>query len=138
MFQPEKFSDYLSIFAVVLSSFSLFLSWKNYMRDRSHLTLKMMYKKVNKEFQLLVTNDGRRIAVLQEVNALLWISRTHTITTTTYELAEGKQKTYSVPLAMFPGISNPFRVRGFVVMDTRGNSYRVTIFKIYWKILFQN
>lgn len=130
MYQPEKFSDYLAIFAFVLSSFSLFLSWKNYMRDRSHLKLQVTYKKANKEFQLLVTNDGRRIAVLQEVSALLWFGKRHTITTTLYDLTEDRQKSYSIPLAMLPGISSPLRVRGFIVMDTRGNTYRVSTFKV--------
>ena len=41
---PEKFSDYLSIFAVLISSLSLYLSWRNFRRDRSHLKIKLDFK----------------------------------------------------------------------------------------------
>lgn len=128
----------ISISALLVSLSSFILSVRNFYRDRSHLKLKVTYKKEKKEFQLLVTNDGRRTAVLQEVNAKLWFHKPHSITKTVNDLTEGKQKSYSIPLAMFSDVSSPFRIRGFEVLDTHNNHYRISMVKLYWNTLFQN
>lgn len=137
MFQPEKFSDYIAILALLISCASFYLSWRNFRRDRSHLKLTLDYEKQKRQYRIAITNDGRRVATLDKVDALLWFRRQQTVFEHETELTEGKQKNIFVPLVMLPGISNAPAVRGFEAVDTRGNKYRASTFKLYWKILFQ-
>lgn len=78
MFQPEKFSDYLSMIALVFSCLSLFLSWRNFLRDRSHLKVSLDFthrQNQGSQYHVVITNDGRRTATLVKVDALLWFRK---------------------------------------------------------------
>ena len=57
------FSDILSVFAVLISSLSLVLSWRQYARDRSRLKLNLSLRDDVKDgpaFLVSAVNAGRR------------------------------------------------------------------------------
>ena len=62
-------SDYLSIGALIISSISLFLSWRQFSRDRGRLQLKLNFIEQPRggAFTLVVTNDGRRPVTISKV-----------------------------------------------------------------------
>lgn len=127
-----------STVALLISSVSLFISWRNFRRDRSHLKLTLEYERQagpEGQYQLTVTNDGRRAATLTEVNALLWFRERCTVYQQSTPLEEGKQKRILVPLAMIPSLSTPLRVRAFEARDSVGNRYRRSTLGLLLKIL---
>ncbi len=138
MFAPEKFSDYVAILAFIVSCTSFYLSWKNFTRDRSHLKLALdftSHAKRGNQFQVTITNDGRRTASLTRVDALLWFRKRQTVFQQQTVLTEGDLKEIFVPTAMIPSISNPLTVRAFEVRDSVGNEYRASALWLFWKII---
>ena len=135
MFQPEKFSDYLSMVALVFSCASLFLSWRNFMRDRSHLILTLEYENRGRQFHITVINDGRRSATLVRVAALFWFRKREVFFEQETTLTEGTHKKLSAPLARFSSISNPLAVRGFEGVDSVGHTYRAGTLKLLYKMI---
>ncbi|MCI0556652.1 MAG: hypothetical protein L0287_37410 [Anaerolineae bacterium] len=129
----------LSSCALLISSISLIISWRNYRRDRSHLKLSLdfaSHEKQGKRFLVVITNDGRRTATLTRVDALLWFRKHQTIFQQQTVLTEGGSKEILIPQAMFPSISSPLAVRAFEAVDSVGHKYRSSTLWLYWKILF--
>ncbi|MBI3166595.1 MAG: hypothetical protein IPG44_06450 [Anaerolineales bacterium] len=139
MLKPEKFSDYLSMIALVFSSLSLLLSWRNFRRDRSHLKLSLVFETHGKladgQYLLTITNVGRRPATLVKVDAVFWFQKRHNIFSQETVLAEGARKSLSVYLVFFPSISNPLAVRTFEAADSLGTKYRTNTLGLIYTVL---
>jgi hypothetical protein len=137
MFQPEKFSDYIAILALLVSCASFYLSWRNFRRDRSSLKLSMDFEgrpDHGLSYRVTVTNNGRRPATLMEVRALFWFRESQVVFEQETLLEEGRNKVIFVPFAMIP-FPNPLAVRGFEARDSLGNKYHTNTLGLYWKIL---
>ncbi len=136
MFQPEKFSDYLSILAVLLSATSLYISYRNFRRDSSRL-------KVNLEFDVdpvhgsaytvRMINVGRRPASITKVYARLKNGKRYPVMDTTTLLAETQFKDLSVPMAGFRN-EHPLYITAFEVEDSTGKVYKARTWKLWWYI----
>ncbi|HXD09291.1 MAG TPA: hypothetical protein VN653_04450 [Anaerolineales bacterium] len=138
MFQPEKFSDYVSMIALVFSCASLYLSWRNYVRDRSHLKVSLDFENLPKQgsrFEVTVTNDGRRTTTLVRVDALFWFRQRENFFEQETALTEGMHKKLSAPLARFSSISNPLAIRAFEAVDSVGHKYRAGTLRLLYKII---
>ena len=124
--------------ALIISCASFILSWRNFRRDRSHLKLTLEFeghRNQDGQYKVTITNDGRRSAILTEVDILLWFQGRHNIYHQDTDLAEGKQKVIYVPLAMVPSVSNPLRIRAFEARDSVRHTYRKNTLKLLWKVL---
>jgi len=123
------FSDYLSIFALLISAFSLYISWRQYQRDRSHLaaniTLLDRYGELT--YQVRLVNKGRRMATIQRVYACVRSGKRYPVFDTPTQLAETKTLEFSVPLMGFGKAPNdPDHIVAFEAEDTSGKNSRFT------------
>jgi hypothetical protein len=116
----------LSSAAFIVSCASFVLSWQNFRRDRSHLRITLKFEdrpQQQAQYEVTITNDGRRSAKLIEVAALLWFRKRHIIYQQDTSLGEGEQKSIIVPLAMIHSISTPLSIRAFQARDSVGHIY---------------
>ena len=136
MFQPEKFSDYLSIIAVILSATSLYISYQNYRRDTSRLKVKLDFDVTpgrGSKYTVRVANVGRRPASIVKVYARLKNGERYPVFDTLTLLAETQFKDVSVPMAGFRD-KHPLYIRAFEVEDTTGKVYKARTWTLWWQI----
>ena len=101
-------SDILSIFAVLVSSLSLVLSWRQYARDRSRLKMNLSIKDDMKDgpaFLVSAVNVGRRPVTIVRGVALVESGHYYPVYDTRIELKENDAFEFSVP---FSGFSNRY------------------------------
>jgi len=136
MLQPEKFSDYLSILAVMLSAISLYISYRNYRRDVSHLQISLRFDVSpgrGSEYIVRVTNDGRRPASIIRMSARLKNGEQYPVFDTLTLLTETQFKEVSVPMAGFRN-EHPLYIRAFEVQDSTGRVYKARTWKLWWHV----
>ena len=136
MFQPEKFSDYLSIIAVILSATSLYISYRNYRRDTSRLKIVLgfeVHPGRGSNYTVKITNVGRRPASIAKVYARLKNGKSYPVFDTTTLLTETQFKDLTVPMAGFRD-EHPLDIRAFEVEDTSGKVYKARTWKLWWQI----
>ena len=134
---PEKFSDYLSIFAVFISSISLYISWRNFRRDRSHLKIKLDFKVHpgrGSEYLVNIVNDGGRTTTVTKVFARLKSKKRYPVFDGPTPLGETQSKEISVPMAGFKSLLHPLGIRAFEVEDSTGKVYRTRTWKLWYHI----
>ncbi len=121
------FSDYLAILAVLISAFSLYISWRQYQRDRSHLasTISLQNHFGELAYHLSLVNNGRRMTTVQRIYALVRSGKRYPVFDTPTQLGETKTLELSVPLMDFGKAPNdPDHIVAFEVEDSTGNNYR--------------
>lgn len=136
MFQPEKFSDYLSIIAVILSATSLYISYRNYRRDTSRLKIKLgfeVHSGRGSNYTVRIINVGRRPASITNMYARLKNGKRYPVFDTTTLLAETQFKDLSVPMAGFRD-EHPLYITAFEVEDTTGKVYKARTWTLWWHI----
>lgn len=136
MFQPEKFSDYLSILAVLLSVTSLYISWRNFHRDSSRLKVMLEFEVFpgsGSSYTVRMINVGRRPASVIRVYARLKNGKRYPVMDTTTLLAETQFKDLSVPMAGFRN-EYPLYITAFEVEDSTGKTYKARTWKLWWRI----
>jgi len=120
-----QISDYLSITAIIISAISLYISWREYERDRSQLKASLSIVDDNKggeTFLLKIVNSGRRPVNIRTVYARLRNRRRYPVFDTLTLLEETKNLEISIP---FEGFKNPGNVVAFEVDDTTGRRYSI-------------
>ena len=122
-------SDVLSIFAVLVSSLSLVLSWRQYARDRSRLKMKLSIKddmKNGPTFLVSAVNDGRRPVTVVRGVALVESGHYYPVYDTRIELKENDAFEFSVPFSgFFKSMSSGDFIKAFELEDSTGR--RVSI-----------
>lgn len=133
---PEKFSDYLAILALLISSASFYLSWRNYHRDTSRLKIRLDFRTHSgrgNEYLVNVTNVGRRTTTISKVYARLKDKKRFPVFDSSTPLGETQSKEISVPMAGFND-EHPLYIRVFEVEDTTGKVYKAPTWKLWWQI----
>jgi hypothetical protein len=136
MFQPEKFSDFLSILAVILSATSLYISYRNFHCDSSRLKINLEFDVEpgrGSSYTVRMINVGRRPASIIRVYARLKNGKRYPVMDTTTLLAETQFKDLSVPMAGFRD-EHPLYITAFEVEDTTGRVYKAHTWKLWWHI----
>jgi hypothetical protein len=126
-----KFSDYFSIFAVLISALSLYLSWRQYSRDRSHLKLglKITREDIRKgpAFVVSVVNVGRRPATVPHGFAQVSSGKRYPVYDTPIVLEETKGFEFSVYFFdFFRSLSSGSFITAFVMEDSAGKRYSIS------------
>ncbi|MFT3895305.1 MAG: hypothetical protein QM730_27080 [Anaerolineales bacterium] len=134
MFHPEKFSDYLSILALLISSTSLFISVLNYRRQGGILKFALNYEQrgVSGIFLLRVENKGFHSIKINQIRMLVR-ERVYTVDQDGFELEYGKQQTVKISLAGYKDF-HPLEVSRIEVVDIADNVYKISTKPIRRKI----
>jgi hypothetical protein len=124
------FSDYLSIVALVLASISLYVSWRQYERDRSHLKLSLQFQVQTGQgsaYILTIVNSGRRPATIQKCFAKLKDDPTYyPVFDKSTVLTETQAQEISIPLYGFrESLSHPLDIELFAVEDTTSKRWSI-------------
>ena len=136
MLVSGSLSDLLAILAVVLSAISLYVSYRTYRRDASHLHIRLRYDAdpVHGDgYTVRITNDGRRPAAISRVFACEKSGKRYPVMDTVTRLAETEFHDLSVPMAGF-GNGHPSVIRAFEVEDTTGRVYKAVTWPIWWRM----
>src|SRR5512140_2954964 len=136
MFQPGNLSDYLSVLAVFLSALSLYVSYRTYHRDASHLKNSLSYDTDavhGNGYRVRIINDGRRPAMISRVCARVQSGRRYPVMDTLTPLAETEFRDLQVPLSGF-GNGHPSAIRAFEVEDTAGKVYTAKTWPLWWRL----
>jgi len=122
-------SDILSVFAVLISSLSLVLSWRQYARDRSRLKLNLSLRddmKGGPAFVLSAVNAGRRPATVVRGVAVVESGHYYPVYDTRIELKENDAFDFSVPFSgFFNSLPSGDFIKAFELEDSTGR--RVSI-----------
>ena len=117
-------SDYLSILAVAISGISLYISWRQYSRDRSHLKLGLKVQEDIRNgptFIISVVNVGRRPTTIVRGYALVSSGKRYPVFDTPTVLEETKTLEFSVPFAGFEKtFSFPYIIKAFEIEESTG------------------
>jgi len=129
-----RFSDYIAAVALVISAFSLYLSWRQYSRDRSHLRLSLRFELTTGQgssYVLRVVNAGRRTANIDSCYARFRSGRRYPVTDKPMMLEETHATEVSIPLYGFRNsISHPLDLVAFEVRETTGAVHTIKTRKI--------
>ncbi len=121
-------SENISIVALILSGISLFISWRQFDRDRSRIKLSLEFlveTGMGSAYILDITNTGRRITTITQCYAKLASNSTYyPISDTETALGETQNTEVVVPLHGFKNsISHPLDIELFAVEDTTGKRH---------------
>ncbi len=136
MFQPEKFSDYVAILALLVSCASFYLSWRNFQRDTSRLKIVLGFEVQagsGGRYTIRVINVGRRPASIARVYARHRDGSRHSVFDIATLLAETQFKDLTVPMAGLQD-NHPLDIRAFEVEDISGKVYKAHTWKLWWRI----
>ena len=121
-----SFSDFISIFALVVSAVSLYLSWRQYRRDRSHLDALITVDNKYGEpiYSVRVVNKGRRPATVNRIYARVRNKKRYPVYDTLVSLEEMDKIDFTVPMAGFSSAhDDPDFIVAFEVEDTSGKTF---------------
>ncbi len=121
------FSDYLAILAFLISTLSLYISWRQYQRDRSHLesSINLLNHYGEMTYQVRLVNSGRRLVTIQRVYARVRSGKRYPVFDTPTQLGETKTLEFNVPLMDFGETPNdPNIIVAFEAEDTTGKNHR--------------
>ena len=117
-------SDYLAVLALLISAISLFISWRQYSRDRSHLKLSLdIQKDVTKgpAFIIQVVNSGRRQTTVARGFARVSSGKRYPVFDTLTVLEETDTLRFTVYLYDFTKTySSKYYIQAFEIEDTTG------------------
>lgn len=132
--QPEKFSDYLSIFALLISTTSLFISFLNYRRQGGILKLGLDYEKTGGSglFVLRVENKGFHSVKVNQVRMVVR-GRAHILDSEGFEVDYGPPKIVRIPLAGYKDFHD-VEVSRIEVVDIANKIYKVSTKTLRGKI----
>jgi hypothetical protein len=123
------FSDYISIFAITISALSLYLSWSQFSRDRSHLRLGLKIENDASKgpaFVISIVNVGRRSTTIARGYALVSSGKRFPVYDTPTVLEERKTLQFTVYFYdFFRSLSSGYFIEAFEVEDTAGKRYAV-------------
>jgi len=123
------FSDYVAIFALVISAISLFISWRQYSRDSSQLKLSLQFHVKSGQgsaYTLRVVNSGRRPATVLKCYARLKSGKAYPVYDTPRNLEETDSLEVDIPLYGFKNsITHPLDIVAFEVEETSGRTCRI-------------
>jgi len=124
-----SFSDYISILALTISALSLFISWRQYLRDRGLIRLEVGLRKdirTGPGFQLTMVNGGRRPVTIEGIYARVSSGKRYPVFDTRKTLNETDNLEVAVPFSgFFKTISSGYFITAFEVDDTTGKRYTV-------------
>jgi len=122
-------SDYLAGLALLISAISLFISWRQYSRDRSHLKLSLdIQDDVTKgpAFIIRVVNSGRRQTTVARGFARVSSGKRYPVFDTITVLEETDTLQFTVYLYdFFRTYSSKYYIQAFEVEDTTGRRFIV-------------
>ena len=126
-----KLSDYLSIFAVLFSALSLYLSWRHYSRDRSHLKLGLKIQdddiRRGPAFVVSVVNVGRRPATVTHGYARVSSGKRYPVYDTAIVLEETKGFHFIVYFRDFiRSLAMGYFATAFEIEDSTGKRYSIS------------
>jgi hypothetical protein len=133
---PDKFSDFVSGAALLLSALSLYISYRNYHRDVGVLKLTLRFEADPSHgnlYLLTITNIGRRPVTLIKVVARLKNQERCVVYDSNIVLNETASKEIIVPMVGFHNES-PLMIRAFDAEDSSGRIYRVRTWKMYRQV----
>src|SRR5512146_21230 len=136
MSQPGNLSDYLSVLAVLFSALSLYVSYRAYHRDASHLKISLHYEADplhGDGYMVRIINDGRRPATIARVYARVKSGKRYPVMDTVTRLAETEFRDLPVPISGF-GNRHPSAIRAFEVEDTAGKVYTTRTWPLWWRL----
>lgn len=118
-----QFSDFIAILALLISGVSLFLSWRQYQRDRSHIqaniTLENKYGELIYDVHLV--NSGHRPASIHCVYARVRNGKLYPVYDRPVQLEETKTIDFTVPMVGFSKTpKDPDNIVAFEVEDSTG------------------
>lgn len=134
MFRPEKFSDYLSMFALFVSGVSLIFSILNYRRQGGILKFHLDFDKraLSGEFLLTVENKGFHSVKVNQVRMIVGKKILH-IDQEGFEVDYGKTKTIKISLAGRKDF-HPIEVSRIEILDVSDNVYKISTRHLRHKI----
>jgi hypothetical protein len=123
-------SDYLAVLALLISAISLYISWRQYSRDRSHLKLSLdIEEDVTRgpAFMIQVVNAGRRQATVVRGYARVSSGKRYPVFDTQTVLEETDSLQFKVYFAdFFRTFSSKYYIQAFEVEDTMGRRSTVS------------
>ncbi len=129
-------SNYLAVLAVLLSAISLYVSYRTYRRDVSHLKVSLNYDADplhGDGYTVRIINDGRRPATITHVFARVKSGKRYPVMDTVTRLGETEFRDLPVPMAGF-GNGHPSAIRAFEVEEATGKVYKAATWPIWWRI----
>ena len=126
MFQPEKFSDYLSILALLVSTISLFISYMNYRRQGGLLKTRLDFepKSPSGDFILKLENQGFHGIKISQIRLIVG-SRVLPVDEEGFELEYGKERLVRISLAGYKDF-HPLQVSRLEVLDVGDSVHKVS------------
>lgn len=134
MFHPEKFSDYLSLVAILISTTSLLISVLNYRRQGGILKFALDFERNGTSgiFLLKVENKGFHSVKINQIRMLVR-NRVYTVDQEGFELEYGKQQTVKISLAGYKDF-HPLEVSRVEVVDIADKIYKINTKSIRRKV----
>ena len=121
------FSDYLSIIALVISALALFLSWRQYVRDQSHLKLNVDVQSDMVDgpmFIVKAVNQGRRPITIVRANARVSSGKAYPVFDTRTVLDETETLEFKVEFSgFFRTMASGYYIKAFEFEDTTGKRH---------------
>jgi hypothetical protein len=126
MIRPEKFSDYLSIFAVIVSSTSLLISFLNYRRQGGILKFGLDYEKKGATgvFVLRVENAGYHSVKVNQIRMVVRDS-SYVVDSDGFIVEYGPPKIIRIPLAGYKDF-HPIEVSRIEVVDIANKPHKIS------------
>lgn len=120
-------SDFLSVFAIILSTVSLMLSWKQYSRDTGYLKLSLDFSvpPVGGALHLTITNIGRRPITVRDVYLYARKNEQFLLSVGNILLEETESREITIPISGYVEKS-PLEVKFIEVIDTRGKQCKIS------------
>ncbi|MBU2611577.1 MAG: hypothetical protein KJ606_11645 [Chloroflexi bacterium] len=121
-------SDVLATLALILSTISLYVSWRQYRRDVSRLKIRLDFQVFigkGSAYLVYITNTGRRPATVSKVYARMRGEGHYPVFDAKRLLAETETLDLSVPLAGFTSsLRHPLDITMIEVEDSAGKVYK--------------
>jgi hypothetical protein len=130
-----NFSDFLSVFAVIISSVSLMLSWKQFSRDTGYLKLSLDFSvpPVGGALHLAITNIGRRPITVRNIYLCARRNERFLLSESNILLEETESREITIPISGYVE-KTPLEVKFIEVIDTRGKQCKISTFWLKWKM----
>jgi hypothetical protein len=135
MLLPEKFSDYLSMFAIVISSTSLLISWLNYRRQGGLLKFDLDYEHNGGKgnFVLRIYNTGYHAVKISQIFMVVRSQRIP-VEQVGFEVDYGQKEVVRISLAGYSDF-HPMEVSRVEVFDIgREKPHRISTRSLRHKI----
>lgn len=127
MEQPIPLSDIISIIALLVSFFALFISWRQFLRDQSHLILRIEIQDnihTGPMFIVKAVNQGRRPITIIRADARVSSGKEYPVFDTCTTLNETETLEFKVPISgFFKSLSSGYYITAFELVDSTGKRH---------------